>query len=91
MVSVKCREKESLEPSWHLGLIKNISEEGLFIESRSLNMLQIPSDVELIYFPEKNNPDSEVFEPEPVKKMGRLIWQNMEKMAIGIQLNHKNL
>lgn len=87
-MSVKCEEASSQEASWHLGIIKNISAGGLIVEAHSLKTMKIDSNVSLIYFPKKEMHTAPLIEPEPVKKTGRLVWQSINKMTIGIQLNN---
>ncbi|MBU1195854.1 MAG: hypothetical protein KKE62_00890 [Proteobacteria bacterium] len=86
-MSVKCEEAHNHETAWHLGIIKNISASGLVIEAHSLKTIKIASNVQLIYFPQKEMHTPPLVEPEPVKKTGRLIWQSPDKKTIGIQLD----
>ena len=86
-VSIKCKNASNHQISWHIGVTKNISVEGVTIEADSLPEVEIYSRVEILCFPKKGDLFSCIPEPEPVKLAGRLIWQDRDKKIIGLEIS----
>jgi hypothetical protein len=85
-VSIKCKKASTHQKSWHIGVTKNISVEGVTIEADSLPEVEIHSIVEILCFPKQGFLFSCIPEPEPVKLAGRVIWQDRNKKIIGLEI-----
>ncbi|NOX33452.1 MAG: hypothetical protein GXP56_06905 [Deltaproteobacteria bacterium] len=72
-MSIKCKGTLSIEPSWYIGVTKNISVEGITVEINCLPMLKPGSKVSVLCFPDKNSKASYVPWPEPVRMAGWVV------------------
>lgn len=85
-MSIKCKNAATHQRSWHIGVTKSISVEGVTIEADSLPEVEIYAIVEMLCFPKQGFLFSSIPEPEPVKLAGRVIWQDKNKKRIGLEI-----
>jgi hypothetical protein len=86
-VSIKCKDASGLNSSWHAGVTKNISVEGITVEAGTLPVLEADSKVEVLCFPNKTTLASYIPEPEPARMTGRVAWQDRGRNLLGLKIS----